>query len=566
MKNRCKQIKHEFLFWLLTMMMIFKCWLFADIANILPADTNIWCQGATWLSWGAISMLIASIVFMTKRWWVTFITMTIFDIWFIANVFYYKANQLFITYNVIRMAYNLRGYTDSLLVFFDWTIWIWPLLTILCILPYAILRINKRQPLAYVATWTLAVVCSLAGALCHYQQKHIENPEITLTADFFNPLSISKADMPVSSQLHLIDGLYISKHSLPANLFRVAGQMIGNKYEEQKLLAKGWTPEEKALLNLAFCHSDTIDAEPQGHLILILVESLNGTQFESKDANGEYVCKNMMSYVHQHPTLYTTNMHQQIKYATSGDGQMILNTGVLPIYDGAACILYGGNAYPNLAHFYEDGKVIAPWPKIWNQDIVTYTYGYKKLLEPDGWYEWTDGEILSLLRQSCEEATKPTCLMAITISTHMPFNRVQPSIVLPDSISEMANSYLQCLHYTDSCIGDFLHWADTAATMVNSTIVIVGDHSIPIDDKNDGKIAFIMRSPAIRESKVIDYCLHMDLYPTILNAIGQNHYYWRGFGVNLINQTYRDWLFMSDETFYFSDRLIRTNYFATIKE
>lgn len=566
MIDTLKHIQHVFLFLLLSLMMVFKCWLFADIAHILPAETSIWCQAATWLSWVAISMLIASVVFVARRWWTVLITMTVFDIWFIANVFYYKANQLFISYNVIRMAYNLRGYTDSLLVFFDWTIWIWPLLTILCILPYTILRINKRKPLAFVATWILAAACSLSGALCHYQQKHIENPEIARTIEFFHPLSLPQADMPHPASSHLTDGYYIRRHSLPANLFRVLMRGVQSHQMERKLLTIKWTPEEQEKLAHAFNLPGGHDHTPQGHLILILVESLDGWLFDSKTSDGEYVCKEIKSYMNRYPVLYSKQMRHQILHGVSGDGQMILNTGVLPIYDGAACILYGGNKYPNLAHFYENGVVINPFAKAWNQNVVSYSYGYKEIIAPETDIEWSDECTFSHLTEACQNATTPSCMMAITVATHEPFNRVQPSISLPDSVPEMTNRYLQCLHYTDSCIGEFLHWADTAATMTDATIVIVGDHSIPIDGRDDWQIAFIMRSPSVTQTKEVGFCYQMDLFPTILNAIGQQSYYWRGFGIDLQTQTNEERIFDYESSFYFSDRLIRTNYFATIKE
>lgn len=85
---KTKGVSHTYLFLLLTLMMLFKCCLFAHIAEIKPAETTIYNKVATWLSWGAISMLIASVVFVTRRWWAVLITMTTFDMWFIANVYW----------------------------------------------------------------------------------------------------------------------------------------------------------------------------------------------------------------------------------------------------------------------------------------------------------------------------------------------------------------------------------------------------------------------------------------------------------------------------------------------
>ena len=84
---------------------------------------------------------------------------------------------------------------------------------------------------------------------------------------------------------------------------------------------------------------------------------------------------------------------------SSADGQMIAVTGMLPVSNGATCRLYGHNVYPNYAHFFERSAIINPAPGMWQQSVVTYSYGFKELIEPIKGEQWDD---LSLLNNTID--------------------------------------------------------------------------------------------------------------------------------------------------------------------
>jgi hypothetical protein len=59
----------------------------------------------------------------------------------------------------------------------------------------------------------------------------------------------------------------------------------------------------------------------------------------------------------------------------------------------------------------------------------------------------------------------------------------------------------------------------------------------------------------------------MDIYPTIMHLIGCENYYWKGLGINVMDSTARRNRPITEEDAYeLSDKLIRSNYFATIRE
>ena len=58
----------------------------------------------------------------------------------------------------------------------------------------------------------------------------------------------------------------------------------------------------------------------------------------------------------------------------------------------------------------------------------------------------------------------------------------------------------------------------------------------------------------------------MDAYPTILQLINCEEYYWKGFGVNILDSTARHNRLISEhEAFVLSDKIIRANWFETLE-
>ena len=143
------------------------------------------------------------------------------------------------------------------------------------------------------------------------------------------------------------------------------------------------------------------------------------------------------------------------------------------------------------------------------------------------------------------------------------------------------SAYLNCLHFTDSCIGELFHAVQTNEKLKdNTTIVISGDHTIfrsvneefdVFAQKNGINMQttktftpLIIYSPNISKNmQVTDTCYQMDIYPTIMHLIGCEDYYWKGFGVNLMDSIARHNRPISEQEAYeLSDKLIRSNYFA----
>ena len=116
---------------------------------------------------------------------------------------------------------------------------------------------------------------------------------------------------------------------------------------------------------------------PNTNLIMILVESFESWALEQGQLS-QQVAANFLDFMESGHILYCNHVTSEAKHGVSGDGQMTLNTGLLPIYAGAACMRYGDNEYPNIASNYPHSMLIDISDGAWNQRQMTTSYGYKK--------------------------------------------------------------------------------------------------------------------------------------------------------------------------------------------
>lgn len=77
----------------------------------------------------------------------------------------------------------------------------------------------------------------------------------------------------------------------------------------------------------------------------------------------------------------------------------------------------------------------------------------------------------------------------------------------------------------------------------------------------------IIYSPNIHDRKVEHRSLYqMDIYPTILNLIGGENYYWQGFGINMLDSSdVADRDVDPHVASYLSDKMIRMDFFRKYK-
>ena len=176
-------------------------------------------------------------------------------------------------------------------------------------------------------------------------------------------------------------------------------------------------------------------------------------------------------------------------------------------------------------------------------------------------------------------------VMALTMTMHAPFNACkEKEFPYTEGIPDEIYRYLNSVKYTDKCLGKLLNELTNNQETRNYNIVITSDHNVLSQEsraafniyniKNNlgfgeinGYIPFIIYSPQIENKIIIEEpVFQMDIYPTLLSLTGCGDYYWKGFGINLLeNGSWKNRPIEPDEAQVLSDKMIRSNYFNGIK-
>ena len=165
---------------------------------------------------------------------------------------------------------------------------------------------------------------------------------------------------------------------------------------------------------------------------------------------------------------------------------------------------------------------------------------------------------------------------------HSPFNLQNNNydFSLPDGTPQLLEDYLDCVHYTDSCLGIFLQECESKQ-LDNMHLVVTSDHTVFKDDlletfqylnenlrweipRRFSYCPLIIRSPEINTNRRVDNLVYqMDIYPTIQSLIGDTTYVWKGLGENLLESTYTNNRKVDESYLYsLSNRIIQNNTLA----
>lgn len=541
--------------------------------------------------WGgkvAPILFLSSFVFLTKRhWWTVFLNIIV-DIWIISNIFYFKANGFFLSYESIKLIDNMSGFWDSLYSYMSLDMLLYPFLTIVfSIIIYHSKSAQKTRPLLFCIFMTCSLVVSFIDTILYREFQKTWNGsgvgkeigETMLAGEqyhYFFPFAhvYFFARVETCTDYNAWSKLYVKEQSVvsffPAmliyNILSPSGDIIDLTTEQEEKIAQRIYTTSKV-------------CTPSNNVVFILFESLESWALH--DVVGYNYMPYLSNIINRDNVFYCDKIKPQVAHANSADGQLIDVTGLLPITDGATCRLYGANKYPSYAECFNYSAIVNPAKGMWNQEIVTYNYQFKELIEPINGSEWGgDKGLLDNMFNYIDSVGEPFCVLGITVSSHVPFTRgeTHPKHII-DGMPPIMSAYLNCLSYTDSLIGVFIDKVKETDKYSNTTFVISGDHTIlrsenkDIDNfAKDNRIdmqttktytPLIILSPLIKGNITINEpCYQMDIYPTILSLIKCDNYYWRGLGVNLLKiEALTNRQIIEQDAMKLSDLIIRSNYF-----
>lgn len=529
------------------------------------------------------ALCIASFVFLCKRQWWTIAVNIIIDIWCIVNLIFVKSYGSLITWSVLSLSSNMKGFEDSVWVYVQADVWSFLLIGLLYCVFIAVIGYRKqfsRRITAFACTMALVILLSIGDKVLYAKQLHhwieaveMQAPSINTSDDVFYSFFPFGDAHYMAKKIRAYDDptfakIYTSKQSIVSYLFAMplyhlwtTGKTIELTDDEIAMMQNYYSKEEKSIA-------------PKTSLIIILVESFESWAIETVD--GIDYMPNVKRLAYDNHSLYCKRLGSETKHGNSGDGQMIMLTGLLPIDDGAACCMYDHNVYPSFVHLFDDACIVNPSPGAWHQTEMSENYGFTDVVEPNRDEHVSDEWIANHMTESLR--TPPQCVLGITMASHLPFTHGKEHVFArPQGMPEIMSNYLNCMHYTDSCIGILVDRLQADSMLSKVNLVITGDHAIfradydnELDDyasshgidfkQGRNYLPLIINSPLISQNISKDEVFYqMDIYPTIMHLYGD--YAWKGLGVDILdNNAVRT--MSEDDAYYLSNRLIRSNYFS----
>ena len=560
------------IFGLFTLLIFGQTLLFDHFAfRELALQPSVQNRIAMLLSKLAAAIGFASFTFLLrdKRWLIAL--SLIIDTWFIANLIYMRNNHILLDAEAFNMSGNLHGYFWSVLIYIEW--WIDLLFYGLTGLFACIFFFTYRSARCW-QMWLIMLVAAIgmrlgAEALYVNDKKKSTQTEAAYDAVPF----IRKHREPVYGTHFPTTVAHTSVLYSPLYITSDYYLMINDIQPDRPL-----TPHDYAVMAHLDDGEDSVTLDSP--LIIVLLESLENWVLTPQ------IMPNLYRLANNDHVFYANRIHTQIVGAPSADGQMIVNTGLLPINAGGTCLHYARNTYPAIMKLAPDSAIcLLPHDTcVWNQTMMSPAYGYDSTII----YCDIDTILFQKLDSLVDDGYR--YIQCITQSTHAPFvNEKYSHLDLPKSMPWVMYNFIRGFNALDDGLGYFIRKIESDPRLQNYTIVFTGDHRILHYEKRqqmqnyaqrwakkfkntghawiadltpmDDCLPLIIYSPRISGNpRYTDDCYQMDIYPTYRTLVGAENYRWHGFGINLLDATQKRAI-TEDDAFPLSDKLIRNDYF-----
>ena len=550
--------------------LLFDYFAFRELA-LQPSIQN---RIAMLLSKLAASMLFASLTFLVrdKRWLIAL--SLIIDTWFVANLIYMRNNHILLDAEAFNMSGNLHGYFWSVLIYIEWIDLLFYALTGLFCFIYRYTTQSARNWRAWLGVVIAGIALFLCSEALYVNDRNKQEPvveakdsirydAIPIIREHREPVYGTHFPTTVANTSVLYSPIYITSDYY----------LMINDIQPNRPLS----PHDYAIMAHLDAGDDSVKMDSP--LIIVLLESLENWVLTPQ------IMPNLYRLTQNDHVFYANRVHTQIVGAPSADGQMIVNTGLLPINAGGTCLHYWRNAYPAIMKLAPDSAIcLLPHDTcVWNQTHMSPAYGYDSTI----CYSDVDTILFQKLDSLVDDGYR--YIQCITQSTHAPFvNEKYSHLPLPKSMPWVMYNFIRGFNALDEGLGYFIRKIETDPNLQNYTIVITGDHRILHHEKRqqmqryarrwatrytdpdhewisrlmpaDDCLPLIIYSPKINGNpRYTEDCYQMDIYPTYRTLVGAENSRWNGFGINLLGTEERS--ISEEEAFPLSDRLIRNNYF-----
>ncbi len=513
-----------------------------------------------------IAGVIASFSLLCKRnYWTLFVSLLL-ALWSMAELVYYRSNAIFIEEHSITMIGNMNGVWNSIWLFNEPVDWLFLLPTIVLAAVVFFFRQTNKHVKGFAVTISVALLLSFIANVDIHLPHNCGQKECKHGIKVLNPF----ASEGEGTMLGFTTEQYIMNTSVVHSFIYQLKELVLLPFTTENY---NLTDKEKQIASLFVRPTATIPA-PQTPLIILLIES-----FESWTITPE-ITPNLYAFIQDNDSLlYAPKVEPQTRHGVSADGQMIVNTGLLPVTDGATCFRFPTNEYPAISKLYANSALVTVLSlSYWNQRFMSDAYGIDQNYVVKSWY---DRDIFNKV----EEVVKGyDFLLSLTMTMHAPFNETPEDNYLGvEGMPDEIRRYLNAVMYMDKQLGILLTSLMNDTTTRDATIVITSDHNVlskksrkEFDGFNNVHelgfgnineyIPLVVYSPRIEQKVLItDTVYQMDIYPTLLHILDCESYYWKGFGVNLLEKdAWKHRPIQPKEAQRLSDKMIRANYFEKL--
>lgn len=296
----------------------------------------------------------------------------------------------------------------------------------------------------------------------------------------------------------------------------------------------------------------------QKNVILIVVESLN-SEVIGMQIDGNPVAPTLQSLIEADGTVSALDVVTQVRTGGSGDGQLIVNTGLLPLPLFSTALSLGTTnsffALPESLGRNMNLVIFGDNASSWNERNSFSSYGFEEILCNKDYQKRFPGRsdddaLLQFAAQNLSRLKQPFFLELLTVSMHVPFQDDNiPSSKLNSvfknalNLPESARSYLTMVNFFDKALGDFINNLKREGLFDNTILMVVSDHSQDIASSVGGSqsetpMVFIAANTGVTE-RIKRKVGQVDIFPTILDICGTDTYSWKGVGTTMLNPLLR---------------------------
>ena len=485
-----------------------------------------------WGNYLAAALIIWSpMLFTDKRRW-TYAVSVLLDVWFIGNLMYFRSYGDVLNRWCLLNISNMDGIWSAVLPFLRWSDLLFVAATVIWVVisEWAQFTVRWSKYLrAGIACLCLVLCCTPQLLVSH----RLEMP-LSPFASYYADLSMGRI-----WYMHTYGAI---THLSNETVQLIRGSEAGaTPVQADEMSPLGWAPTEP---------------EQPANTVLVLFESLE-EQVIGLQVNGEEVTPTLNRLIaNPHTGHYA--LQAQVKEGKSSDAQLIIFTGLLPIYNGATSMRYAQNAYPSWVRYSQAAtkRLFDAYPEyMWNQQMNAQAYGFDSIYAAN----MSDRDLFAHTRQTVLDAPRPFIVTAVTMASHSPFLLYADSSSLSftdEAYDATQRRYLQCVHYTDEVLGTLIETILEDSVLAATTrIIVTGDH--PILDI-DHSVPFIIYDPFTDPETATRPLYQMDIYPTLIERM-HIPTPWHGVGHAFSDSTSCGEM---EQWYRLSDRLIRTNYFA----